>query len=203
MTFQTLVKNFWGHLSTITRHKIVVMKYCFRVGLYKQGLLHDLSKYSKTEFTAGVKYFQGNRSPNNQQRLVEGCSRAWLHHKGRNKHHFEYWLDYPLNSKEIHGLVGMEMPIRYVIEMFCDRIAASKIYNKDAYTDHDPLDYYEQGPANAIMNPKTAALLHKLLVMLAENGEEQTFRYIKTELLAKPNKRKKQFRKKLHKNILH
>lgn len=185
MTLKTLIKNFFGHLSTITKHKIVVMKHCFKVGLYKQGILHDLSKYSPTEFIPGVKYFQGNKSPNNKQRLVEGCSNAWLHHKGRNKHHFEYWLDYPLNSQDFHGLVGMEMPINYVAEMFCDRVAASKIYNKEAYTDHDPLAYYEHGPANCIMNEKTAALLHRLLIMLAEKGEDETFYYIKTELLKK------------------
>lgn len=185
MKFKKLIRNFCGHFSTITRHKIVVMKHCFKVGLYKQGLLHDLSKYSPTEFIPGVKYFQGNKSPNNQQRLVEGCSEAWLHHKGRNKHHFEYWMDYPLNSREIHKLIGIEMPIRYAIEMFCDRVAASKIYNKDAYTDRSPLEYYESGPAKSIMNEKTAALLHHLLVMLAEKGEDATFHYIRTKLLKK------------------
>lgn len=83
--------NFFGHLHTINTHKLEVMKNCFRVGLYKQGLLHDLSKYSFSEFIPGVKYYQdGNRSPNNAQREAEGCSTAWLHHKGRNKHHYEY-----------------------------------------------------------------------------------------------------------------
>ena len=86
--------NFFGHLNTINHHKFQVMKNCFRVGLYKQGLLHDMSKYSFTEFIPGVKYYQdGNRSPNNAQREAEGCSTAWLHHKGRNKHHYEYWID--------------------------------------------------------------------------------------------------------------
>ena len=69
--------NFFGHLNTINHHKFQVMKNCFRVGLYKQGLLHDMSKYSFTEFIPGVKYYQdGNRSPNNAQREAEGCSTA-------------------------------------------------------------------------------------------------------------------------------
>ena len=58
----------WLHFKTITRHKLLVMKYCFRIGLYKQGLLHDLSKYSPTEFLVGCKYYQGTRSPNNAER---------------------------------------------------------------------------------------------------------------------------------------
>ena len=47
--------NAWHHFLTITHHKLLVMRYCFRVGLYKQGLLHDLSKYSPTEFITGIR----------------------------------------------------------------------------------------------------------------------------------------------------
>ena len=56
--------------------------------------MHDLAKYSPTEFPKGCIYFQGDRSPNNKEREVTGISLSWLHHKGRSKHHFEYWLDY-------------------------------------------------------------------------------------------------------------
>ena len=132
MKVSKIIKNFFGHLSTINEHRFLVMKHCFRVGLYKQGLTHDLSKYSPTEFIPGVKYFQGDRSPNNAQREHEGYSSAWLHHKGRNRHHYEYWIDYS-SKKDTPELVGMKMPLKYVIEMFCDRVAASKTYNKDAY----------------------------------------------------------------------
>ena len=55
------------HLQTINHHKYLVMKECFEVGLYKQGILHDMSKYSPTEFLVGCKYYQGNRSPNNAE----------------------------------------------------------------------------------------------------------------------------------------
>ena len=84
------------HLQTINHHKLLVMKHCFKVGLYKQGLLHDLSKYSPTEFLVGCRYYQGTRSPNNAEREATGYSTAWLHHKGRNKHHYEYWIDYSM-----------------------------------------------------------------------------------------------------------
>ena len=79
--------NIKGHFETITRHKLLVMKYCFECGLYEQGLAHDLSKYSPTEFIPGCIYYQGDHSPNEAERAARGYSSAWLHHKGRNKHH--------------------------------------------------------------------------------------------------------------------
>ena len=116
--------NIKGHFETITRHKLLVMKYCFECGLYQQGLTHDLSKYSPTEFIPGCIYYQGDHSPNEAERAARGYSSAWLHHKGRNKHHLEYWIDYAPDGD--HAMAGMRMPARYVAEMVCDRIAASK-----------------------------------------------------------------------------
>ena len=113
--------NVLGHLKTITKHHNLVMGYCFRAGLYQQGLLHDLSKLSPEEFLVGAKYYQGTRSPNNAEREATGVSRAWLHHKGRNKHHYEYWIDYDMNAPEGRGLGGMQMPRKYVAEMIFDR----------------------------------------------------------------------------------
>ncbi len=175
------IVNFFKHFKTITNHKLIVMKYCFKVGLYKQGFLHDLSKYSITEFSAGIKYYQGNISPNGVQKKEEGYSKAWLHHKGRNKHHFEYWMDYSLNIKE--GYVGMEMPINYVVEMFLDRLAASKNYLKDKYKDGSSLEYYNIGKDYYIINDKTRMILEELLTMLREKGEDATLNYIKHDLL--------------------
>lgn len=171
------------HLRTINHHKMLVMRNCFKVGLYRQGILHDMSKYSPTEFLVGCKYYQGTRSPNNAEREATGYSVAWLHHKGRNKHHYEYWIDYSMKPEE--GIVGLKMPMRYVIEMFMDRIAASKTYCGEKYQDTYPLAYYEKGAAKLgkMIHPATAELLHELLKMLAEQGEEKTFAYIKKDLL--------------------
>ena len=171
------------HLKTINHHKYLVMKECFAVGLYRQGLLHDMSKYSPTEFLVGCRYYQGNRSPNNAEREKTGYSKAWLHHKGRNKHHYEYWIDYSTDPKE--GIIGLKMPVRYVVEMFMDRIAASKTYQGDAYQDCHPLEYYEKGVARLgkMIHPDTARLLHYLLKMLAEDGEQKTFEYIRKVVL--------------------
>jgi len=157
------------------------MKHCFQVGLYRQGLLHDMSKLSWTEFRIGCRYYQGTRSPNNAEREEIGYSSAWLHHKGRNKHHYEYWIDYSLKKGE--GLVGMKMPKKYVVEMVMDRIAASKTYRKDQYRDTDPLMYYERGADFQVIHKDTRRLLVELLTMLAEKGEKETFSYIKKVVL--------------------
>lgn len=171
------LKNVLLHFMTITEHKWIVLKNCFRVGLYRQGIFHDMSKYSIEEFFTGVRYFQGNRSPNAAEREVLGFSKAWLHHKGRNKHHFEYWIDFSLNIKE--GLVGHKMPLRYVAEMIMDRIAASKVYKGTSYCDGSPLEYYERTESYIVIHPDTRVLLETLLHMLKEEGEEKTFAYIR------------------------
>ena len=173
--------NWLGHFQTITAHKLRVMHYCFRVGLYRQGLLHDLSKYGPTEFLVGAKYYQGDRSPNEMERLDVGYSSAWLHHKGRNKHHLEYWIDYAPELNYRMG--GMEIPVNYVVEMFCDRVAACQTYQREKYTDAAPWDYYARSLDHYIIHPKTQALLEEMLLMLRDEGEERTIAYIRREVL--------------------
>ncbi len=173
----------WKHFCTITNHKMLVMKGCFRVGLYWQGLLHDLSKYGYTEFSLGCKYYQGTESPHNGERRAYGYSLAWLHHKGCNKHHLEYWTDYGPGKKS--GLIGMKMPKKYVIEMFIDRVSASKNYQKEAYTDASAWEYYEKSKSHYALHPDTQKLLEELLWMIKEQGEETVFLYIKNIVLKK------------------
>lgn len=165
-----------GHFKTITHHKLLVMQYCFRVGLIRQGLMHDMSKYSWTEFHVGAKYYSGTRSPNAAEREELGYSTAWLHHKGRNKHHLEYWIDYSTTKA---GLTGMKIPLRYVCEMVCDRVAASQIYLGSKYTDASPWEYYEHSKDHYLLHPETRALLEKLLQMVRDIGQERTFAYMK------------------------
>lgn len=177
----------WNHFKTITYHRLLVMQGCFQVGLYVQGLLHDLSKYSPTEFIVGARYWQGDRSPNNAEREDIGYSSAWLHHKGRNKHHYEYWMDYSTHDIK-GGMSPAPMPTRYVVEMFMDRVAACKVYHKDAYTDKDPLIYYQSSTTPPPLHPRTKRQLEFLLHMLADHGEEKTFRYIRTRILHNPKR---------------
>ena len=144
-------KKIKGHLRTITEHKLLVMRHCFRIGLYRQGLMHDLSKYM-----------------------------AWMHHKGRYRHHFEYWSDYTMNpTYRIHPLQPVQMPRKYVAEMLMDRISASKNYNRGTYTQHDPLQYFERGRSHYLMHPQTHKELHGMLRILDQRGEEELIRFVK------------------------
>lgn len=179
--------NAWKHFCTITKHKMLVMKGCFQVGLIKQGLLHDMSKYGLTEFLVGCKYYKGYMSPNNAEREDKGYSSAWLHHKGRNKHHLEYWIDYGIGGQgegdARRGMCGMKMPVKYLVEMFIDRVSASKNYQGDKYTDQSSLLYYEHGVDHYMIHPDTAAFLELLLTMLAVKGEKETYSFVKHEVL--------------------
>ncbi len=175
------LKNAYGHFKTITHHKMLVMQYCFKAGLYKQGLLHDLSKYSPAEFMVGVKYFNGHRSPNTFERAELGYSAAWLHHKGRNKHHFEYWIDNKPDGDR--KMAGVKMPKNYVVEMFCDRIAACRVYLGEKYTDASAYEYYDWSHSHYMIHPDTDRLLRRLLIILRDYGEEKAFAYIRQRVL--------------------
>lgn len=174
-------KKWFQHLKTVCHHRELVRQHCFRVGLYRQGLMHDLSKFSPVEFLVGAKYYRGFESPNNAERRDRGYSSAWLHHKGRNKHHLEYWIDYSLGEET--PMAGMKMPKKYVVEMFCDRVAASKTYRGEQYKDSDPWEYYQKSKSHYMMNPETRDLLEDMLKRLADEGEDATFNYIKREIL--------------------
>lgn len=179
------MNKFFGHLKTINHHKKLVTILLFRCGLYKQGILHDLSKYHPVEFFAGVKYYQGYRSPINAEKEIKGYSLGWLHHKGKNKHHWEYWLDnaVPNATDAIHGIVAVEMPKEYVVEMVCDRIAASMNYQKEKYTDASALEYLLNGKDFVFMHPKTFELTEFLLTYLKDNGLEKTIYYMRKNIL--------------------
>lgn len=172
------------HFCVITRHRHKVVYNCFRAGILWRGLLHDLSKYTPVEFIPGAKYFQGTRSPNEVEREKFGYSKAWLHHKGRNRHHFEYWTDYNPVSKTVEPV---DMPDIFIIEMFCDRVAASKIYGGENYTDEYPLNYFLKSKVTRIITKTTSDKIEFLLRYLNEHGEKETFKYIrknKNNLLA-------------------
>lgn len=150
----------WEHFKTITRHRHGVIKNCYKAGILWQGLRHDLSKYSPEEFLKGCKYYQGTRSPHEAEREEYGFSYGWMHHKGRNKHHFEYWTDYDLRTKL---MTPVKMPLKYVKEMFCDRVAASKIYMKDKYDDGAPLAYFLRAKKTRAIHPETSDLWRSFL----------------------------------------
>ena len=167
------------HFVTITRHRHRVIAHCFRAGIGWQGLFHDLSKYAPSEFWVGARHYLGTRSPNEEERRLYGYSQAWMHHKGRNRHHFEYWTDYSPVEKRV---MPVKMPLKYVAEMFCDRLAASKIYQGQNYTQRHPLEYFLSGKARRTIHPETSDLLEGWLTLLAQEGETAVFAAIRAQL---------------------
>nr|MBQ8890366.1 catalase [Clostridia bacterium] len=159
------IKNFFRHLSVVTRHRWAVLRNCARCGILWRGLVHDLSKFSPTEFFESVKYYRGYRSPIGACREDVGYSKAWLHHKGRNKHHIEYWQD---DDCEEHPL----MPYKYAVECVCDKLAATRIYAGKSYTDELPLDHWIRRGRIVRGNPKTLAFVERVMLDIKLLGSE-------------------------------
>lgn len=158
------------HFKTITKHKYYVMKFCFKCGFYKRGLLHDLSKYGKTEFCSSARYFQGNSSPIDAEKIEKGYSIAWQHHKGHNPHHWEYWIDNIGTYKN----TPCKIPYEFVIEMICDWLGAGIVYSKQKpnYNEPyiEPLEYYNKCKKERIFHEETQKLIEYLLNVIAEKG---------------------------------
>lgn len=151
------------HFKTICKHKYWVGKYCFKVGFYKQGILHDLSKFSPTEFIESVKYYQGTSSPIDACKKDKGCSNAWLHHKGRNKHHYEYWQD---NFDK--GGESLLMPFEYAVEMLCDYLGAGRAYMGDKFSYGAEYNWWLNKMKNPVaMHPLNKNFIEKVLCELA------------------------------------
>lgn len=174
------------HFVTITKHRHKVMRYCFRAGLYKQGLCHDLSKYSRVEFINGAKYYAGTFSPNHNERQAKGYSEAWMHHKGRNRHHTEYWVDVDIKDNQYKPV---PMPDRYIAESICDRIAASEIYNQKNFHPHMVLDYFMREKDRIPMHDKTKQTMEEILNLYVQYGKKYILHYLRENMRGK-NKKK-------------
>lgn len=156
--------KFWLHFKLITKHKWYVLKLAIKAGIPFRGLIHDLSKYSFEEFIESAKYYQGNRSPITIARNENGYSKAWLHHKGRNKHHIEYWYDW--NAKETPVI-----PYKYAVEMLCDHIAAGQVYKGKNWEKEYVLEYWNKKETNRkLFNPKTEKFITAIKEEIAEKG---------------------------------
>ena len=164
-----LVKNIVKHFILITHHKWVVFKLCCKIGNPWRGLVHDLSKYSPTEFWESVKYYVGDYSPITEAKKDQGYSKAWLHHKGRNKHHTEYWVDH--TAPEPTPI----MPYEYAAEMICDKLAAGIIYQGKKWTKEYELSYWEKEREKIEINPKLKDFVTAVMTEVAENGVDKTY----------------------------
>ena len=162
------------HLKTILIHKYYVFLECKKYGLYWRGLTHDLSKYSPSELFESIKYYQGYRSPYSYEKELYGYALGWLHHKGRNKHHFEYWVDIKDGK-----FTPIEMPYKYVLESVCDRIAACITYEKENYTKESALKYFTSRSDSFLMHEKTSKLMLEILTRISIVGEKQALKEYK------------------------
>lgn len=158
------IVNFFKHLHTVNKHRLYVFKLSIKAGIPIRGLLHDLSKYSPTEFWEGVKYYNGKRSPISVCKKENGYSEAWLHHKGRNKHHFEYWIDLATEDKT------PIIPYKYAVEMICDTLAASLVYNGKEWKQDTPLNYFNKRKDKEYINPKIQEFLLTVYKQVASDG---------------------------------
>lgn len=156
----------WRHFKTVMKHKAIVYQECKACGIWWQGVIHDLSKFSITEFLPSARYFQGNKSPIEAEKAEKGYSIAWLHHKGLNKHHWEWWTDFGKNG----FVIANRMPKKYVIEMICDWIAAGKVYNKEMWTQASPLEYFEKFKSQRYLNNETFDVICLFLKVIKLKG---------------------------------
>lgn len=155
-----------AHFNTIMRHKWYVFKECVGCGIPWQGIIHDVSKFSFAEFASSARYFQGNRSPIEAEKECNGYSKAWLHHKGRNKHHWEYWTDFDDNG----NVIANKIPYKYVVEMICDWIGAGKAYDKCDWNKMRPLQYYQKVRKGRHFHEETEGLILHFLETIARDG---------------------------------
>ena len=156
--------NAFRHTALVMRHKTAVFRNCVKCGIGWQGFVHDLSKFSPTEFIESVKYFTGYRSPIGVCREKNGMSHAWLHHKGRNKHHIEYWLDGDCKVTPL-------MPYKYAVECACDKLAATRVYAGKSYDKAMPLAHWKKYGCKVEGNPLTMRFIEKVFEDVAEHGE--------------------------------
>lgn len=162
------LRNLIGHLNTVNSHRFMVFKLSIKAGIPFRGLIHDLSKYHPIEFFEGVKYFDGKISPIKVCKKKEGYSKAWLHHKGRNKHHFEYWYDFNTPDKT------PVIPYKYVAEMICDNLAASLTYNKKNWSADDQLNYFLNRTDLDYLNEKVKNILIEVYEDIVKDGINKT-----------------------------
>lgn len=169
--------KYWKHLKTICKHKAVVFHECWKCGIVWQGITHDLSKFGLTEFISSTRHFQGTRSPIDAEKEAIGYSKAWLHHKGHNKHHWEYWTDFDNRGY----VICSKVPYKYVVEMICDWIGAGKTYSKEKWTQQEPLTYFNKVKDGRRFHPDTLKLIYKFLDEIYFNGLDEFYKLAKTE----------------------
>ena len=160
--------NVFKHTKLVMKHKWIVFKLCCKIGIPWRGFLHDWSKFSPTEFWESIKYYDGHKSPISKSKVEKGYSEAWLHHKGRNKHHPEYWIDYSLPEKTVI------MPYKFAAEMICDKLAAGIVYSGKNWNNNTQLDYYMMEREISLIHPQIDKFMIAVFTEVSKNGLDKT-----------------------------
>ena len=165
-----MIKNIFKHFRTIIVHKYYVFVFACKAGIPFRGLIHDMSKFSLTEFVESVKFYQGDKSPITAAKKANGYSKAWLHHKGRNKHHWQYWYDSMAFDKT------PLIPYKYTVEMICDTLAAGKTYQGKNWDKSYQLKYWENEQKHVCMNESIKNILTEVYTQVSLNGVNKTLK---------------------------
>lgn len=192
------MNKIFEHFKLITKHKWYVFKHCCKAHLFRQGLTHDLSKYSPTEFFESVKYYNGKHSPIDECKSVKGYSLAWLHHKGKNKHHFEYYID-NINGEQ----VAIQMPYQYALELVCDYLGAGQAYSKSRTNSRFYVDEYKWWENKCkkplALHPHTKDFISTMLFTMCVEGNNDCLRPARSRFIY--NTCYKNYRENLKKKI--
>lgn len=143
--------KFFKHLKVVLKHKYNVFRYASKLGIFWTGLVHDLSKFRPVEFLRSVKYFDGRRSPTIIERKEhDNFSYICVAHTGRNKHHWQYWVDYTRDD-----IVVNKIPFKHALEYVADVLSASKVYNPKDFNLMVAHNYFRDHSQTYLMHPAT------------------------------------------------
>ena len=160
------MSNTFRHLRTIFKHRHQVIRNGFHMGIFWQCLRHDLSKYGPLEFGESKKHYRGIGSPVVGDRAAHDYySKIAIHHTGKNKHHWEYWVDFFQGR-----LILAPMPWKYATEMVCDMLSASKTYDPKHFSGHVCLEYFQKRKAYCFIHKATEEYLEWCFAEYGNNG---------------------------------
>ena len=143
--------KFFKHLWVVIKHKYNVLVFATKLGIFWTGLVHDLTKFTPTEFCLSVKYFHGKKSPTIVERKDnDNFSYLCVAHTGRNKHHWQYWVDYTRND-----IIVNRIPYKHALEYVADVMSASKVYNPENFTFIVAYNYFKEHSQTYLMHPAT------------------------------------------------
>ena len=160
-------KTYWPYLGYVVRHKWYVGVACAKAGLWREAILHDLSKLLPDEFGPYARNFYGCEAA---EALREGArlkgyyhkpgansefDAAWLRHQHRNPHHWQHWL----LVQDDDPTMALEMPRRKAVEMVCDWRGAGKAQGHG----DDLRPWYNEHRGKMVLASQTRTLVDALV----------------------------------------